>query len=150
MVWKCGPTAAAGVFPGQFLVYPAKQRVTLLPRVALAASSVPSSPAAAMQSAHLPWEAAWAGAAARDAGDQSGPGSLCGLHRCFIAVCACPLWHKAPSFPSLCQPGLWLNLVLEGTLERETAIIPLGCSPHDLGCWFLGLGWPKFAVPRKS
>lgn len=49
-------------------MYPAKRRVTLLPRVALAASSVPSSPAAAMQSARLPWEAGWAGAAAQDAG----------------------------------------------------------------------------------
>lgn len=120
--------------PGWFLLHPLS----------------PQDPAAAMQSAQPPWEAGCAGAAAWDAGDQPGPGSFRRLHRRLIAFCACPLWHKTSSFPSLFRPVLWLNLVVEGMLERAPAVSPLGCSSHDLGCLFLGLGWPEFAVPRKS
>lgn len=143
MVWKCGwiAAAAAGVFPGEFLVYPAKWRVTLLlPRVVLAASSVSSRPRCCNAVCSAALGSCCAGAAAWDAGDQPGSGFLHGVDWHLIAFCACFLWHKTSSILSLFQPVLQLNLLVEGMLEREPAVTPLDCSSHDLGCSFLGLG----------
>lgn len=51
MLWKCGRiAAAAGVFPGEFLMCQ-PEGGSLLPRGVLAASSAPPDPTAALQSA---------------------------------------------------------------------------------------------------